>query len=165
MKKEINAVVAELLKNGAVKEQVTVKSCSEYTKNQITRVKLVLNKPVRGIVENSETGEKTIGDTDTIFVSVSSIAAVFGENPDTVGIKKWVKDNPSSLRVILPNSSIKVICEDVSGDIAYVNPFSDNAEPKDAKGYDSVYHHIIDVALSQKGLRAVERIEDKILGI
>ena len=65
MKKEINAVVAELLKNGAVKEQVTVKSCSEYVKNQITRVKLVLNKPVRGIVENSETGKQSKASAGT----------------------------------------------------------------------------------------------------
>lgn len=163
--KEINAVVNQLLKNGATKEQVVIKSCSEYTKNQITRVKLILNKQVRGIVDNPETGEKVIGDTDTIFVSVSGIAAVFGEDENTVAIKKWVKDNPSSLRVILANASVEVICEDVSGDIAYVNPFSDNAEPKDAKGYDSVYHHIIKIALSPKGMRAVEKIEDAILGI
>lgn len=163
--KEINAVVNQLIKNGAVKEQVTVKSCSEYVKNQIARAKLVLNKPIRGITENPDTGEKVIGDTDTIFVSVSGIAAVFGEDENTVAIKKWVKDNPSSLRVILANASVEVICEDVSGDIAYVNPFSDNPEPKDAKGYDSVYHHIIKIALSPKGLKAVEKIEDKILGI
>ena len=166
MKKEINAVVAELLKNGAVKEQVTVKSCSEYVKNDIARLRIILNKSVRGVVADPETGEMLIGDTDTIFVSVSSIAAVLGENPDTAAIKKWVKEKPSSLQIILANASIEVICEDVSGEIAYVNPFSDEgATPKPAKGYDSVYHHVVKIALSPKGMRAVEKIEDAILGI
>ena len=162
MKKEINAVVAQLLKEGAVKEQVTIKSCSEYTKNDIARLRLVLSKSVRGVVADPETGEMTIGDTDTIFVSVSSVAAVLGENPDTAAIKKWVKEKPSSLEIILTNASIDVVSEDVKGDVAYVNPFSDDATPKDPKGYDSVYHHVVKIALSPKGMRAVEKIEDAI---
>lgn len=165
MKKEINAVVAQLLKEGAVKEQVTIKSCSDYTKNDIARLRIVLSKSVRGIVADPETGEMTIGDTDTIFVSVSSIAAVLGENPDTAAIKKWVKEKPSSLEIILTNASIDVVSEDVKGDVAYVNPFSDDATAKDPKGYDSVYHHVVKIALSPKGMRAVEKIEDAILGI
>lgn len=165
MRKEINAVVAQLLKEGATKDTVVIKSVSEYVKNDIARLRIVLNKPVRGVFTDTETGEMIIGDTDTIFVSVSSIAAVLGENPDTASIKKWVKEKPSSLEIILTNALADVVSEDVKGDVAYVNPFSDDATPKDPKGYDSVYHHVVKIALSPKGMRAVEKIEDAILGI
>lgn len=156
--------VAALRKSGAkeVKDlrimNVTVTDCDSWT-----RIALTLDKEVDGFVADEE-GNYSKGTTRVVFLSLYSIASVLKNTNDTLAIASYVVNHPTALQILLSGATITLLQQEIGANATYVNPFTEEETEHDAD-HDSIFNYIASVALSDKGNRAIEKIEDKLLGL
>ena len=162
---EKKEVIAELLKNGATRvnglkvRNVGVTRCENYV-----RVSLTLDKPVKGMVtkDNGVTYEE--GETNVIFVSLYGITSILKDNDEAAFAANHIIENPDALSVVLSRATINILQEHVKAGAEYRNPWSSNAEST-VFDHDTFISHVIDITLSDFGIRKLDRIADSLLGI
>lgn len=162
---EKKEVIAELLKNGATRvnglkvRNVSVTHCENYV-----RVSLTLDKPVKGMVtkDNGVTYEE--GETNVIFVSLYGITSILKDNDEAAFAANHIIENPDALMVVLSRATINILQEPVKTGEEYKNPWSTNAEAT-VFDHDTIINHVIDITLSDFGIRKLDRIADSLLGV
>lgn len=158
-----NDAVASLRKSGAHSEpnltitNVNVTDCGNWT-----RVAITLNREVTGPI-NDENGAWTMGTTRVVFMSLYSIIGTLKNVDDTLAIASYVASHPTALQILLSGAKIELLQQTVKANETYINAFT-GEETEHESDHDSIFNHLVSVALSDKGLRAVEKIENKLLG-
>lgn len=156
--------VASLRKAGAKEyKDVRVMNVTVTEKDSWTRIALTLDKEVDGFV-NDDNGDYTKGTTRVVFLSLYSVAAVLKNNDDTLAIGSYVVNHPTALQVLLSGAKIDILQQEVAANATYLNHFT-GEEVEHQSDHDSIFTHIAAIALSDKGNNAVEKIEDKLLGL
>ena len=156
--------VAALRKSGATSEtDVIVKNITIADCNNWTRVALTLNREVDGAVSD-EDGNWSIGKTNVVFMSLYSIVGTLKNTDDTIAIASYIAKHPTSLQIILSGAKIELLQQKVKANETYINAFT-NEEVEYESDHDSIFNHMVSIDLSEKGLRAVGKIEDKLLGL
>lgn len=128
-----------------------------------TRVSVTLDKPVKGYVVDQDTGEYVIGTNNVIYVSTFSLIAAMRENPDLAFAGNHLIEHPTAIGVVFSGAKIDVILEKVTKGQEYKNPFSDNGTETIIE-HDNYFAHIHDIRLSERGLKTIDKIADKMLG-
>ena len=154
--------VAALRKSGATSETVTIMNVTVKDCGNWTRVVLTLDKEVMGYVAD-EDGEYKKGKTRVVSTSLYSIAGVLKNTDDTRAIASYVVDHPTALQILLSSAKGELLQEEIAANATYTNHFT-GEEVENESDHDSIFNHLVSVALTDKGLRAVEKIEDKLLG-
>ena len=155
--------VAALRKSGAKSEiaticNVTVTDCKNWT-----RIALTLNREVDGPVCDEE-GQWSMGKTRVVFVSLYSIIGLLKNTNDTMAITSHIVDNPTSLQIILNGAEVEILQQEVKAHETYINTFTGEETEHDCD-HDSLFNHLVSVKFTDKGHRAIEKIEDKLLGL
>lgn len=148
--------------NESVKD-VVVRNINTKDMSTWTRVSVTLNKPVKSYVADEETGEYVIGTSNIIYVSTFSLIAAMRENPDLAFAGNHLIEHPTAIGVVFSGATIDVILEKVTEGQEYKNPFSDNAVDSIIE-HDNYFAHIHNIRLSERGLKMIDRIADKMLG-
>lgn len=162
---ETQKVLSQLM---AVKENENVKDLvvrNINTKDMSTwtRVSVTLDKSIKAYVVNEETGEYVIGTNNVIYVSTFSLIAAMRENPDLAFAGNHLIEHPMAIGVVFSGAKIDVILEKVTEGQEYKNPFSDNAAESIIE-HDNYFAHIYNIRLSERGLKMIDKIADKMLG-
>lgn len=153
-----------MLKNGAkeianvVVNNVTVTPTEEYV-----RVALTLDKPVEGYIKN-EAGDFEKGETNVIFVSLFSIAAMLRENDEMAFAVNEIVENPKSLQVLFSRAKISLVQEPVVAGEERINPFTGKVDEV-VPDHNTIYNHVVDVHLGKMGEAALEKMMNKMLGV
>ena len=155
--------VASLRKAGATSETATIVNVTVTNCKSWTRVALTLNREVDGAVCDSE-GNWTMGKTRVVFLSFYSVLSTLKNIDETIAITNHIADNPTSLQIILSGAKIELLQQYVKAHETYTNAFT-NEEVEHDSDHDSLFNHIVSVEFSDKGHRAIEKIEDKLLGL
>lgn len=158
-----NDAVAALRKSGAKSETVTICNVTVTDCKNWTRIALTLNREVDGPVSDSE-GNWTMGKTRVVFVSLYSILGTLKNTDDTIAITGHIADNPTALQVILSGAKTEILQQEVKAHATYVNAFTGEEVEHDSD-HDSIFNHLVSVEFTDKGHRAIEKIEDKLLGL
>ena len=158
-----NDAVASLRKAGATSETVTICNVTVTDCKNWTRIALTLNREVDGAVCD-EDGNWSMGKTRVVFVSLYSILGLLKNTNDTMAITGHIVDNPTSLQIILNGAEVEILQQEVKANETYINVFTGEETYHDCD-HDSLFNHLVSIELSDKGHRAVEKIEDKLLGI
>ena len=148
--------------NESVKD-VVVRNINIKDMSTWTRVSVTLDKPVKSYVVNEETGEYVIGTNNVIYVSTFSLIAAMRENPDLAFAGNHLIEHPTAIGVVFSGATIDVILEKVTEGQEYKNPFSDNAVDSIIE-HDNYFAHIYNIRLSERGLKMIDKIADKMLG-
>ena len=160
----VQEVVRTLLKNGAKRiDDAVVKTVSVNRQEKYDRVALTLAKPVRGYVE-AETGEYEEGETRVIFVSSFSLGAILSDNEDTAFAKRKLMQKPQLLELVLSYAKIDVLQEKVEANTDYINPFSRSTNGRMIE-HDTYINHVVGIELGKRGLKAIDKMFDKLLSI
>ena len=157
-----NDAVAVLRKNGA-SENVTIVNVTVTSLDKWTRIALTLNSEVNGAVSDSE-GNFSIGKTRVIFISLYSILGLLKNTDETLAIASHIANHPTALQVILVGAKIELIQQEVKAHSTYTNFFTGEESEHDYD-HDSIFNHIVSIDFTEKSRRAIERIEDKLLGL
>ena len=155
--------VAALRKSGATSETVTIMNVTVKDCDKWTRIGLTLNREVDGPVSDEE-GNWSFGKTRVIFVSLFSILGLLKNTNDTLAITGHVADNPTALQVILVGAKTELLQQEVKAHETYVNVFT-GEEVEHESDHDSIFNHLVSVEFTDKGKRAIEKIEDHLLGL
>ena len=155
--------VASLRKTGAISEIATIVNVTLSDRKNWTRIALTLNREVAGPVCD-EDGNWSMGKTRVVFVSLYSILGLLKNTNDTMAITGHIVDNPTSLQIILNGAEVEILQQEVKANETYINVFTGEETYHDCD-HDSLFNHLVSIELSDKGHRAVEKIEDKLLGI
>ena len=155
--------VAALRKSGAKSETVTICNVTVTDCKNWTRIGLTLNREVDGAVSDEE-GNWSFGKTRVIFVSLYSILGLLKNTDDTLAITGHIADNPTALQVILIGAKTELLQQEVKAHATYVNAFTGEETEHDSD-HDSLFNHLVSVEFTDKGKRAIEKIEDKLLGL
>lgn len=160
----VQEVVRTLLKNGAKRiDNAVVKTVSISRQENYDRVALTLAKPVTGYILNENSGEyEKSDDVRTIFVSSFSIGAILADNEDTAFAKRYLIERPRLLELCLSYAKVDIIQEAVEANTDYVNQFSSSAEGHTID-HDTIINHIIAIELGKRGLKFLEKLENKII--
>lgn len=159
-----NEAVASLRKAGAKSEKnvtvmnVTVTDCESWT-----RVALTLNREVAGPVSDEE-GNWTMGTTRVVFMSLYSILGTLKNTEDTLAIASYVASHPTALQILLSGAKMEILQQEVKANATYLNHFTGEEVEHDSD-HDSIFNHVVSVELTDKARRAIEKIEDKLLGL
>ena len=160
----VQEVVRTLLKNGAKRiDNAVVKTVGVNRQEKYDRVALTLAKPVRSYVE-TETGEYEEGETRVIFVSSFSLGAILSDNEDTAFAKRKLMQKPQLLELVLSYAKIDVLQEKVEANTDYINPFSSSTNGSMIE-HDTYINHVVDIELGKRGLKAIDKMFDKLLSI
>ncbi len=155
--------VSTLLKNGAKRvENLVVNNVNVTPLEDYTRISLTLDKPVAGYVLG-EDGVYSRGETNVIFVSLFSIAALLKENDELAWCVNELIANPKALQVLFSRAKITLLQEDVVAGQTRINPFT-GKEDENVPDHDAIYNHIVDVKLGKMGEIGLEKMLDKLLG-
>ena len=157
-----NDAVASLRKAGATSENVTIMNVTVKDCDKWTMIVLTLDKDVMGYVAD-ENGEYRKGTTRVVFLSLYSIADLLKNTDDTRAIASYVVAHPTALQILLSSAKCELLQEEIAANATYTNHFT-GEEVENESDHDSIFNHMVSVTLSDKGLRAVEKIEDKLLG-
>ena len=153
--KEAKQVIAELVKNGAVKTTgLVVKSATTKEYDSWTRVVLKVNKDVKQNVLGDDDAYE-IGVGRTVFVSAFALGAVLGDMPECALFKQKIVANPDSMETLLSFAKIDILQEVVEAGSEYVNPFSEKEEPR-VFANTTVVSHVIKVELGDEGQELVD---------
>ena len=155
--------VASLRKAGAKSENVTICNVTVKDCDKWTRIALTLDKDVMVYVAD-ENGEYRKCTTRVAFISLYSIVSLFKNTDDTCAIASYVVAHPTALQVILSSAKGELLQEEIAANATYTNHFT-GEEVENESDHDSIFNHLVSITLSDKGLRAVEKIEDKLLGL
>ena len=155
--------VAALRKSGATSETVTIMNVTVTDRGNWTRIALTLNREVSGPVSDEE-GNWTMGKTRIVFVSLYSVLGLLKNTNETLAITSHVADHPSALQIILSGAKTEILQQEVKAHATYVNAFTGEETEHDSD-HDSLFNHLVSVEFTDKNLRAIEKIEDKLLGI
>ena len=159
-----NDAVASLRKAGAKSEtDVIVKNITITDCNNWTKVALTLNREVDGAVSD-EDGNWSIGKTNVVFMSLYSIVGTLKNTDDTLAVASYIAKHPTSLQIILSGAKIELLQQKVKANETYINAFT-NEEVEYESDHDSIFNHVVSIVISDKGHRAIEKIEDKLLGL
>ena len=160
----VQEVVRTLLKNGAKRiDNAVVKTVGVNRQEKYDRVALTLAKPVRSYVE-TETGEYEEGETRVIFVSSFSLGAILSDNEDTAFAKRKLMQKPQLLELVLSYAKIDVLQEKVEANTDYINPFSSSTNGRMIE-HDTYINHVVGIELGKRGLKAIDKMFDKLLSI
>ena len=155
--------VAALRKSGIKSETVTICNVTVTDCKNWTRIALTLNREVDGPVCDSE-GNWSFGKTRVIFVSLYSIIGLLKNTNDTMAITGHIVDNPTSLQIILNSAKVEILQQEIKAHATYVNAFTGEELEHDCD-HDSIFNHLVSVEFTDKGKHAIEKIEDKLLGL
>lgn len=155
--------VAILRKNGAKSETVTIVNVTVTDCKNWTRIALTLDREVDGPICDSE-GNWTMGKTRVIFVSLYSILALLKNTNDTLAITGHIANHPTALQVVLVGAQGELLQQEVKAHATYINAFT-GEETEHESDHDSLFNHLVSVEFTDKGHRAIEKIEDKLLGL
>ena len=158
-----NDAVAALRKSGAKSETVTIVNVTVTDCKSWTRVALTLNREIDGAVCDSE-GNWSMGKTRVVFVSLYSILRLLKNTHETLAITNHIANNPTALQVILSGAKGELLQQEVKANETYVNAFT-GEEVEHESDHDSIFNHLVSVEFTDKGHRAIEKIEDKLLGL
>ena len=160
----VQEVVRTLLKNGAKRiDNAVVKTVSVNRQENYDRVALTLAKPVRAYVQ-TEAGDYEEGETRVIFVSSFSLGAILADNEDTAFAKRKLMQKPQLLELVLSYAKIDVLQEKVEANTDYINPFSSSTTGKLIE-HDTYINHVVCIELGKRGLKAIDKMFDKLLSI
>ena len=158
-----NDAVASLRKAGATSETVTIVNVTVTDLKTWTRIALTLNREVDGPVCDSE-GNWSMGKTRVVFVSLYSILNLLKNTNETLAITNHIANNPTSLQIILSGAKGELLQQEVKANETYINAFT-NEEVEHDSDHDSLFNHLVSIEFTDKALRAIEKIEDKLLGL
>ena len=158
-----NDAVAALRKSGANSEHVTIMNVTVTDCGNWTRIGLALNHEVDGAVIDEE-NNWSIGKTRFVFLSLFSILDLFKNTEDTLAITSYIANHPSALQVILVGAKCEVLQQEVKAHSTYTNFFTGEESEHDYD-HDSIFNHLVSIDFTEKSRRAIERIEDKLLGL
>ena len=157
-----NDAVAVLRKSGT-SETVNIMNVTVTDLDKWTRIALTLNREVNGAVIDSE-GNWTMGKTHVVFISLFSILGLLKNTEETLAITSYIANHPTALQVILSNAKIELIQQEVKAHSTYINVFTGEESEHDCD-HDSIFNHIVSIEFTEKAIRGIERIEDKLLGL
>ena len=160
---QFNDAVAALRKSGAKSETVTIVNVTVTDCKNWTRIALTLNREVDGPVCDSE-GNWSMGKTRVVFLSLYSVLSTLKNTNETLAITGHIADNPTALQVILCGAKVELLQQEVKANATYINAFT-GEEVEHESDHDSIFNHLVTIEFSDKGLRAIEKIEDKLLGL
>ena len=155
--------VAALRKSGATSETVTIVNVTVTDLKSWTRIALTLDREVDGAVCDQD-GNWSMGKTRVVFVSLYSIASVLKNTDDTCAIASYVVAHPTALQILLSSAKAELLQQEVKAHATYVNVFT-GEEIEHESDHDSIFNHLVSVEFTDKGQRAIEKIEDKLLGL
>ena len=155
--------VAALRKSGAKSETVTICNVTITDCKNWTRIALTLNREVDGPVCDSE-GQWAMGKTRVVFVSLYSILGLLKNTNETLAITNHIANNPTALQIILCGAKTEILQQEVKANETYINAFT-GEETEHESDHDSIFNHLVSVEFTDKALRAIEKIEDKLLGL
>lgn len=158
-------VVARLLKEGAtIIKDCKVVNCSITPMEEYVRINMGIDKEVKALVTEDGTTKET--NVSAIFPSTFSVNGAMRENEDVSAIISHLRDNPTAYPILLIGAKVDVIQQRIKAGEDFVNPFSTAAEVA-VKKYDEdkIISHAVNIRLSEKAKKRVEKIEDKLLGI
>lgn len=158
-----NDAVAALRKSGATSEIVTICNVTLTDCKNWTRIALTLNREVDGPVCDNN-GNWTLGKTRVISISLYSIVSLFKNTDDTLAVASYIASHPTALQVILSNANAELLQQEVKANETYVNVFT-GEEVEYESDHDSLFNYLVSVKFTDKGLKAIEKIEDKLLGL
>jgi len=158
-----NDAVAALRKSGAKSETVTIVNVTVVDCKTWTRIALTLNREVDGAVCDQD-GNWSMGKTRVVFLSLYSVLSTLKNTNDTLAITGHIADNPTALQIILCGAKVELLQQEVKAHATYVNAFT-GEETEYESDHDSLFNHIVTIEFSDKGHRAIEKIEDKLLGL
>ena len=162
--KDVNEVVRTLLKNGAKRiDNAVIKTVSVSRQENYDRVGLTLAKPVRGYVANAD-GNYSEGETRVIFVSSYSLGSILADNEDTAFAKRKLMEKPQLLELVLSYAKVDIVQESVEANTEYINPFS-NSDTGRTIDHDTIINHVVSIELGKRGLRILDKMENKMLAI
>lgn len=160
----VTEVVRTLLKNGAKRiDNAVVKTVSVNRQENYDRVALTLAKPVKGYIADEE-GNYSEGETRTIFVSSFSLGAILADNEDTAFAKRKLMQKPQLLELVLSYAKIDVLQEKIEANTDYINPFSSSTNGRMIE-HDAYINHVVGIELGKRGLKAIDKMFDKLLSI
>ena len=160
---QFNDAVAALRKSGAKSEIVTIVNVTVTDLKSWTRIAFTLNREVDGAVCDQD-GNWSMGKTRVVFVSLYSIISLLKNTNETLAITNHIASHPTALQVILNGAKAEILQQEVKANETYTNHFT-GEEVENESDHDSIFNHLVSITLSDKGLRAVEKIEDKLLGL
>ena len=160
---QFDDAVASLRKAGAKSETVTIVNVTVTDLKTWTRISLTLNREVDGPVCD-ENGNWTIGKTRVVSLSLYSILGLLKNTNDTMAITGHIVDNPTSLQIILSGAKTEILQQEVKANATYINAFTGEETEHDSD-HDSIFNHLVSIEFTDKGRRAIEKIEDHLLGL
>ena len=160
---QFNDAVAALRKSGAKSEIITICNVTITDCKNWTRIALTLNREVDGAVCDQD-GNWSMGKTRVVFVSLYSIISLFKNTDDTLAVASYVAAHPTALQILLSGAQGELIQQEVKANATYINTFT-GEEVEHESDHDSIFNHLVSIEFTDKGHRAIEKIEDKLLGL
>lgn len=148
--------------NASSEKDLKVTNVTITPQDNYVRVALTLNREVRGMLENPETHLFEEAKTKVIFTSTFSLGAILRENENAAFAVSDLMAKPNGLKVILSSAKINILQDMVEANKPYINPWSDSNETSESD-HNFIRSHVTDIELSKMGLKALEKIADKLL--
>ena len=162
---ETKKVVSELLKNGATQvKDIVVRNVTVTVLDNYVRLGLSIDKEVDGYRLNEETNEYEPANVSVIFASAYNIAALLKDNDEAAFAANHLLKHPDAMGMILSRATITVVQEKVAKDDEYKNPFASDDAATTVFDHDTIVNHIVDLKLSEFGIKRLDRLADMMMG-
>jgi hypothetical protein len=157
----LKEAVSTLLDKGAkLYEGVKVKTATpseDYQNNP--KIKFYTDTPVIGFTGNSE--NRTQSESNTFSVTICNLMNFVREDVLLSGNASAFEEKLSRFAVF-NGSKINVIAEFVAAGEEHANPFTGRID-EFVSDYDRYFYYVVAATLSEEGLRANDKIYDKVV--
>lgn len=159
-------VIESLIKAGAKSvKNLKVKNVNVVPQENYVRVSLSVDKAIRGFVAQ-EDGTYKEGESKVIFVSLFSIVAQLRDDENASFAVNHILSHPEAITVLFSGATLNILQEDVAAGQEYTNHWSERKDaPTTTFEHDTIINHIIDVKMSERAYKLLEKLADSMLGI
>lgn len=164
--KSFKDVIKDLLAGGAKRYNgLRIKNVKFSEEDNYTRVTLVVQPPIPGMVSKDNGVTWELGMTNNIFTSNYALAGMLKEDEEKAWLAEALLENPTAYNIIMNGGSIDIIQQKIEAGVPYKNPFSTREDAVETTfDRDVLINYVVAFNFGKTGQKFADVLAVKMMG-
>ena len=158
--------IKDLLAGGAKRYNgLRIKNVKYSEEDNYTRITLVIQPPIPGMVSHDNGVTWEPGLTNNIFTSSFALAGMLKEDEEKSWLAEALIENPQAFNIIMNGGTVDVVQQKVEAGVPYKNPFSTREDAAETTfDRDVIINYVVSFTFGKTGQKYADVLAVKMMG-
>ena len=158
--------IKDLLAGGAKRYNgLRIKNVKYSEEDNYTRITLVVQPSIPGMVSHDNGATWEPGLTNNIFTSSFALAGMLKEDEEKSWLAEALIENPQAFNIIMNGGTVDIIQQKVDAGVPYKNPFSTREDAAETTfDRDVIINYVVGFTFGKTGQKYADVLAVKMMG-